>query len=29
VSIVGGLTFIAKNLFDMYLSWRKRDKWNA
>jgi hypothetical protein len=26
VSIVGGLTFIAKNLFDMYLSWRKRDK---
>jgi hypothetical protein len=26
VSIIGGLTFIAKNLFDMWLSWRKRDK---
>lgn len=26
VSIIGGLTFIAKNLFDVYLSWRKRDK---
>jgi len=26
VSIIGGLTFIAKNIFDMYLAWRKRDK---
>lgn len=26
VSIIGGLTFIAKNLFDMWLSWRKKDK---
>lgn len=26
VSIIGGLTFIAKNMFDMYLSWRKKDK---
>lgn len=26
VSIIGGITFIIKNLFDMYLSWRRRDK---
>lgn len=26
VSILGGLTFIAKNLFDMWLAYRKRDK---
>lgn len=26
VSIVGGLTFVAKNLFDIYLSWRKSKK---
>jgi hypothetical protein len=26
VSIVGGLTFIAKNLFDLYISWRRSKK---
>lgn len=26
VSILGGLTFIAKNLFDMWLAYRKLDK---
>lgn len=26
VSILGGLTFIVKNLFDMWLAYRKRDK---
>jgi len=26
VSILGGLTFIAKNLFDMWLAYRKKDK---
>lgn len=26
VSILGGVTFILKNLFDIWLSWHKKDK---
>lgn len=26
VSILGGMTFILKNLFDIWLSWHKKDK---
>jgi len=26
VSILGGITFVAKNLFDIWLAWHKKDK---